>query len=251
MLSKAKIKLVQSLRDKKHRQEQNLFVAEGAKIVPEVLASKIGVKSLFATQEWIDTNHQLVNNLEEYIVAGNEQLKQMSSLQTPPEVIAVCEIPKFDLPEKFDSLTLVLDTIQDPGNLGTIIRIADWYGIKHIICSFGCADLFNPKVIQASMGSFTRVELIYIDELATFLNWHKSVPVFGALLNGQSIYEAQIPTPAFLLIGNEGSGISHSLIPLVTNPVTIPKRGNAESLNAAVATAIICDAWARSLSAGK
>lgn len=251
MLSKAKIKFVQSLRDKKHRNEHQLFVAEGAKIVPEVLASKIRVKSLFATSDWLEAHSALMNIPEAYDTASAEQLKQMSALQTPPDVLVVAEMPQSVKPELFNGLTLVLDTIQDPGNLGTIIRIADWYGISCIICSEGCADVFNPKVIQASMGSFTRVNVVYMNELEKLFQTHKHIPVYGALLEGESLYETIIESPSFLLLGNEGSGITEALTSFITHPVTIPKRGGAESLNVAVATAVLCDAWSRGATSGK
>ncbi len=244
MLSKAKIKSVQSLQDKKHRKAHSLFVAEGAKIMPDVLGSKIIVKTLFATEQWFSANEKIVNNGAECIVADEREMKQLSALQSPPEVLAVCEIPKTEIPVKFTGLTLLLDTIQDPGNLGTIIRLADWYGIEHIVCSPACADIYNPKTIQATMGSFVRVQMHYIP-LADFLEKHTEMPVYGALLKGESLYKTKFEHNAFLLIGNEGNGIDAALQKYIQHPVFIPRIGNAESLNAAMAAAVICDAWAR------
>lgn len=247
MLTKSTIKLVQSLQDKKHRREQFLFVAEGAKIVSEVLGSKIIVKTLFATPIWMQSNAQNVHKAIECIVVDEKQIKQLSALPSPPEVIIVCHMVSAEPPAALQGLTLLLDTIQDPGNLGTIIRYADWYGLKHIICSDACADVYNPKVIQASMGSFARVEVSYT-QLDAFISKHSGIPVYGALLQGTSIYNTKFGKDGMLLLGSEGSGISRSLLPLITHAISIPKRGGAESLNAAIAGAIICDAWARQIS---
>ncbi len=246
MLTKATVKLLQSLKDKKGRQEQGLFLVEGTKTVLELLASKIEVKSLFATQVWLTSHQQLLKSIDDCNTITDKELKQLSCLVTPQQVIAVAKIPQYQL-SKIDfknKFTIALDTIQDPGNLGTIIRIADWYGIENIICSPTCADVFNPKVIQATMGSFIRVNFFY-HELNSFFEAHKNIMVYGALMNGENLYQTKISKEGFLLIGNEGSGISDDLLKYVSKPITIPKLGKAESLNAGVATAIICDAWAR------
>jgi TrmH family RNA methyltransferase len=246
MLTKSTIKLVQSLQDKKHRKEQSLFVAEGEKIVSEVLASKIKVKTLFATSLWLQNNSINVHKAIECIVVDEKQMKQLSAQSSPPQVLAVCMIEQVELPLTIKGITLLLDTIQDPGNMGTIMRIADWYGITRIICSESCADVYNPKVIQASMGSFTRVAVCYA-RISDFIKLHATIPVYGAMLQGKSIYDVSFKPDCMLLIGNEGHGISNELLPLITYPICIPKRGGAESLNAAVAAAIICDTWARSV----
>ncbi len=243
MLSKAQIKLIQSLKDKKHRQEHRLFIAEGTKIVSEVLASKIQVKSLFATAQWLDNNHSFVNKNTRVETVSENELKKISQLQTPQQVLAVCQIP--DAEKNFipQGLSLVLDTIQDPGNMGTIIRVADWYGIKQIVLSSGCADVYSSKVIQASMGSFLRVAIIET-ELSSFIK-AQPLPVYGALMKGESLYNVSLPPDCLLVIGNEGAGISSPVRSLIDKPITIPRRGEAESLNAGIAAAIICDAWAR------
>lgn len=244
MLTKATAKLIQSLKDKRHRQESGLFVIEGAKIVAELPASKITVKSLFATRNWLVANERLFSGVEKVEVT-EQQLKQISFLQTPQQVLALAHIPQqeFSVNQLKGHFSIVLDTLQDPGNLGTIIRIADWYGIKHIVCSTESADVYNPKVIQATMGSFLRVNIVYTS-LETFLLKNK-LPVYGAVMNGENLYATSFPKQGLLLIGNEGSGIGAELMPYISHPITIPKQGGAESLNAGIATAIICDAWAR------
>ncbi|MES2558331.1 MAG: RNA methyltransferase [Bacteroidota bacterium] len=244
MLTKATAKLIQSLKDKRNRQESGLFVIEGAKIVAELPASKITVKSLFATRNWLDANEKLFSDVDKVEVT-EQQLKQISFLQTPQQVLALAHLPQqeFSVNELQSQFSIVLDTLQDPGNLGTIIRIADWYGIKHIVCSTDSADVFNPKVIQATMGSFLRVNIVYTS-LETMLAENK-LPVFGAVMNGENLYRTTIPSKGLLMIGNEGSGIDQGLLKYVSNPITIPRQGGAESLNAGIATAVICDAWAR------
>lgn len=247
MLTKATAKLIQSLKDKRQRQVSGLFVIEGAKAVTELSASKITVKSLFATQDWIMQNEKDFPTATEVVEISESQLKQISFLNTPQQVLALASIPHYDIlhADKQDKV-IVLDTIQDPGNLGTIIRIADWYGIKHIVCSSSGVDVFNPKVIQATMGSFMRVQVHYTNLKEWLAAYPK--PIMGALLTGESIHTTPLPKEGALLIGNEGAGISDELLPFISNPVTIPRFGGAESLNAGVATAIICDAWLRSLS---
>lgn len=245
MLTKATVKLVQSLGDKRSRKEHGLFVAEGPKTVSELPASKIKVKTLFATESWTLVNPGMLTNTE-IVLVSEKELKQLSHLVTPNEVVALCEIPDVMMNEQDirAGFTLALDTIQDPGNLGTIIRIADWYGIRNILCSPGCADVYGPKVLNASMGSFLRVSVFEVD-LVEFFSGNPDLPVFGALLEGQSLYRVEFPDAGVLLVGNEGSGVSESLRRFISLPVFIPRRGAAESLNAAVAAGVICDAWAR------
>ena len=248
MLSKAKIKLVQSLVHKKHRDTLGLFTVEGNKSVMELLRSKIHVNSLFATHEWLITQQvsTFANDTQVYEVTPQE-MKQLSCLTTPGQVLAVAVIPEsVSSIQESPGLILALDGIQDPGNLGTIIRIADWYGITHVVCSAQCADTYSPKTIQASMGSFLRVTTLRC-QLNEFLSECK-LPVYGAVLNGKSTYEVNMPEHCVLVIGNEGSGISPDVLPFIKHPLSIPKRGEAESLNAAVATAVLCDNWARHVS---
>jgi len=246
MLTKAQIKFVQSLQDKKQRIASGMFVVEGNKIVTELLQSKIHVNTLFATQEWFTTNLISLSDTTETLICSKSELEKLSSLPSAPQVLAIAALPESEnfRPEKTDFIIL-LDTIQDPGNMGTIIRIADWYGVNAIIYSPGCADPYSPKVIQSSMGSFMRVKLVNA-ELEDYLNT-SNLPVYGAVMNGKSLYKENIHS-GILLIGNEGHGISENLIPFITNPVTIPSMGGAESLNAAIATAVICDARARFMS---
>lgn len=244
MLTKATAKLIQSLKDKRNRQESGLFVIEGAKIIAELRASKITLKCLFATRSWLESNQQFFTGVDKVEVT-EQQLRQISFLQTPQQVLALAVIPSGNSltnPSE-PGLTIVLDTLQDPGNLGTIIRIADWYGIKRIICSSDSADVYNPKVIQATMGSFLRVAVEYTNLDTFFVK--NTLPVYGAVMNGESLYQTLFPKEGILMIGNEGSGIHDELMRYISHPVTIPRQGGAESLNAGIATAILCDAWAR------
>lgn len=248
MLSKARIKLIQSLNLKKHRSELKLFVVEGKKQVTELLTSNYQVNCIVATPNWADAFAQDIKNNTELIIVSDDDLKKASLLQAPQDVLAIVKIPE----KQFSSalintgFSIFLDGIQDPGNLGTIIRIADWYGIKTIVCSNDCVDVFNPKTIQATMGSFARVD-VYYNYLSDILK-QNNLPVYGALMQGESLYQSTIKENGILLIGNEGKGISEELLSYISNPITIPKIGGAESLNAGIATAIICDARARFLS---
>ncbi|MES2780489.1 MAG: RNA methyltransferase [Bacteroidota bacterium] len=244
MLTKATAKLIQSLKDKRNRQESGLFVIEGAKIIAELPASKITLKSLFATRNWLEANKELLPDVDKVEVT-EQQLKQISFLQTPQQVLALAYIPDVSVAtsQLQSHFSIVLDTLQDPGNLGTIIRIADWYGIKHIVCSTDSVDVYNPKVVQATMGSFLRVNVVYTS-LEMFFSENK-LPVYGAVMDGANLYATNFLKQGLLLIGNEGSGIEEGLMKYISHPVTIPRQGRAESLNAGIATAIICDAWAR------
>ncbi len=242
MLSKNTINFIRSLKDKKTRQQEMLFTAEGTKSVLELChASKISVKGVFATKDWMEEHASEIPRNIDLNEVSNKELDQISSLKTHQNVLLMAQIPSRELADAdFSSgLHLVIDTVQDPGNLGTIIRIADWYGIKNIVCSNACADAYNSKTIQASMASIDRVNVFYTD-LKDFLS-EKKLPVYGAVMDGQNIKEEKLITPAFLLIGNEGKGISPELKPFITHAITIAKVGEAESLNAAIATAIICD----------
>ena len=254
MLSKNQIKYVNSLKQKKFREEHNLFIAEGTKIVPELLVSGISVKQVYATSDFFRTT-KIATNIERFEIKENE-LERISALMTPNEVLAVCETPHYQL--QIDSLknklTLVLDDIKDPGNLGTIIRIADWFGIENIICSNDTVDAFNPKVVQATMGSISRIKIYYAD-LAEFFQLqieNFKLTVYGALLEGENIYTKKLSSEAFIVIGNESKGISEKLLPFITDRVSIPSfshyktvSGEAESLNAAIATSIICSEFRR------
>lgn len=263
MLSKNQISFLNSLKQKKYRDENRLFIAEGVKIVPELLNSSIVVKQIYATSEFL-RNNKIPNTIERFEIKENE-LERISALTKANEVLAVCEMmnPVLEKEELKEKLTLVLDDIKDPGNLGTIIRIADWFGIENIICSNETADIFNPKVVQATMGSIARVKVHYtnLEEFIEVQNSKFKVPVFGALLEGKDIYKEKLSSKGFIVIGNESRGISEEIQKLVTDKISIPsfshyKSGGAppeqvmraqkaESLNAAIATSIICSEFRR------
>lgn len=236
MLSKKEIKDIQSLSLKKQRDEIGQFVAEGPKVVKELVqAIPKQIKMVYATKEWLDQNVKVIEKTKTVLVTDTE-LERISQMQTPNKVVAVCRKFTSVEPTLF-SFVLYLDTIQDPGNFGTLVRIADWFGIKNIVCSSGCADLYNPKVIQSSMASIASVE-IYYDENNEWLQKQK-MPIYAATLNGNSLYGHSKITQGILLIGNESKGLRTEFISLATEQITIPKKGNAESLNAAVAAGII------------
>lgn len=218
---------------------------EGKKQVTELFTSDYRIQTIVATESWIREHAQDIKNNTEIITVDDEGLRKASLLQAPQDVLAVVHMPDHTPPltPNPHAFTLVLDGIQDPGNLGTIIRIADWYGIKQVVCSPDCVDVYNPKTIQATMGSFARVQTAYV-HLPDFLE-HSTVPVFGAVMNGPSVYQTTLPAAGVLVTGNEGKGISPAVMPYITHPISIPRVGGAESLNAAIATAIICDNMAR------
>lgn len=234
MLSKNELKYIQSLCQKKQRQEERLFLVEGAKLVEELLLTPYEVKHIYALPAWAEKHSRLPN----LTVITESELERISNLQTPNQVLAVVAQPEQAAePVLENRLTLVLDNIQDPGNLGTIIRIADWFGIQQIVASPDTVERYNPKVIQSTMGSFARVQVWY-RPLLPFLQAVK-LPVYGALLTGKSLYEEIPLKEGLLLIGNESKGIAPELLQFISHPITIPRIGGAESLNAAVAAGII------------
>lgn len=242
MLSKTHTKYIQSLQHKKFRDELGLFIAEGPKLVKDLLESgKFICKEIFALEIWLTENKKLLSTLIPLTVESinDFELEKISALSTPHSVLAVFEKKRSG--EKIDTagkISLALDSIRDPGNMGTIIRIADWFGIADIVCSPGCADLYNTKVVQSTMGSLGRVNVIYTD-LPTWLLRHKKIKIYAASLNGKSLASFGKLKEGILIIGNEAHGISDEVLELVNEKITIPKIGNAESLNAAVATGII------------
>lgn len=240
MLVKSKIKYIQSLSQKKQRQERGVFIAEGPKLIDEFLKSgNVEVEEVFATQKWIHENPHWVTAVADRVTTITEdELARISLLQTPNQVAGIFLQPRFPLMQPERKVSLMLDTIQDPGNLGTIIRCADWFGITQIICSEDCVDVFNPKVVQASMGSICRVDVAY-EDLQRFLHRHPSLPLYAAVLQGSDVTCHKKISEGFILIGNESRGIDAGLLALPHLPVTIPRKGNAESLNAAVAVGII------------
>ena len=233
MIGKNELKYIQSLYHKKVREETGLFVAEGVKLVNELLHSDFVVKKIYAVKEWkATTDLDVINIIEQF------ELEKISNLSTPNQVLALVEQKKLlEEPVQKNNLVLVLDGIQDPGNLGTIIRIADWFGINQIIASEDTADIYNSKVVQSTMGSIIRVNVWY-KNIEQWLNTSKT-PVYGALLNKVSIYETQKISEGILVIGNESKGIRSNILPYIQHAITILAKGNAESLNAAVATGII------------
>ncbi|MBI4945255.1 MAG: RNA methyltransferase [Bacteroidetes bacterium] len=244
MISKAEIKQVKLLHQKKYREEKQLFVAEGPKVVKELLQSKYNAKEIFATDEF----QVSIPNIQVRKV-NEKELKTISTLTTPNQVLAVFEIPSPLVlqPSSLSAqLLLALDDIRDPGNLGTIIRIADWFGIKNLLCSESCVDLFNPKVVQASMGSIARVNVYYENLESTLLKTKSFLPVYGATMDGENIYSQGLSSCGIILIGNESKGVSKNLLTLVSQKISIPKFSHgADSLNAAVATAVICSEFRR------
>ena len=232
---------------KKNRKENGVFLAEGNKLVSE-LSAHFKCKLLVATSQWLDSNRNI--NADETIAVEKEELSRASLLKTPQDVLAVFEMPHYetsdDDPKK--ELCLALDDIQDPGNLGTIIRIADWFGIKNIFCSHGTADAFSPKTVQATMGALARVKIHYCD-IKELISGLDDVPVFGTFLDGYNIYESELSANGLIVMGNEGNGISKEVSALINKRILIPNypQGNetTDSLNVAIATAIVCSEFRR------
>ena len=245
-LSKSKLKYIRSLKDKKYRSEHGTFVAEGNKLVSD-LSLYMKCQLLVATPDflnWVNTS-----KVEEVIEVNDSQLAQASFLRNPQQVLAVFYQPEDDSHIDFEKqLVLALDGIQDPGNLGTIVRLADWYGIGDIFCSQDTADIYNPKVVQATMGALARVKLHYVD-LVDFLESNKDIPVYGTLLNGENMYEQELTPNGIIVMGNEGNGIRPEIESLIPRKLYIPNypigSPTSESLNVAVATAIICAEFRR------
>ncbi len=247
MLSKARIKYIRSLELKKKRKEENAFVAEGPKLVGDLLGY-FPCKLLIAHTEWLHTHSTA--QAKEIIEVTSEELSKASFLKTPQEVLAVFEQkrPTWDATLPARALCLALDDIQDPGNLGTIIRLADWFGIEHIYCSSNTVDVYSPKAVQASMGGLARVNLYY-GSLTQLLSSQNEVPIYGTFLNGENLYSQQLSTNGLIVMGNEGNGICPEVEALITKRLYIPnyplERKTSESLNVAVATAIVCAEFRR------
>lgn len=245
-LSKNKIKYIRSLKEKKFRTEYGTFVAEGNKLVGDLLPH-MKCQLLVATSSFlldIDTS-----NIEEVIEVSESQLAQASFLQNPQQVLAVFYQTNSEIDiDPSTELLLALDGIQDPGNLGTIIRLADWYGIRHILCSYDTVDVYNPKVVQATMGALARVNIHYSD-LVEFLAEHKDIPVYGTLLDGNDMYKQHLTPNGIIIMGNEGNGIRSEIQQMITNKLYIPNYPpdslTSESLNVAIATAIVCAEFRR------
>ncbi|MBP6181562.1 RNA methyltransferase [Flavobacterium sp.] len=240
MVSKNQIKLITSLQQKKYRFINKLFFAEGVKVIQELLQSNFELEHLYTTQNDFDE----ISNAKKTSIDDND-LKKISALASPNSCLAVFKIPIQE--KRIDSgLILTLDSIRDPGNLGTILRLCDWFGIHQLVCSKETVDIYNPKVVQATMGSIARVNVNYID-LNTFLTQTK-LPIFGTFMNGENIYKTSLPQEGIIIMGNEANGISPEIEKLVQNRLTIPRFGEiqkTESLNVATATAIILSEFRR------
>jgi len=239
MITNAQIKFIKSLAQAKNRELHKLYVAEGEKLAIEWLQSSANVQMIIATTVWISNNQSIISkhSSAQVFEVDEQTLARMSQLQTPNHVILVVEYSsKMEIPKETDWI-IALDTIQDPGNMGTILRIADWFGINTIICSPQCVDIYNHKVIQSGMGAHLRVAVEY-KELDTFFKTNQ-LPVYAALLNGENLFQVKSKQAGIILIGNESKGIAPELLPFASHPVTIPRIGGAESLNAGVAAGII------------
>lgn len=244
MVTHADIKLVRSLADKRSRTETGLFVAEGAKLVEEICSSTLTINRIYCT------GNPVAHPAAEQV--STKEMERMSLLKTPTDVLAVVEIPKYRLDPSIFSrrLVLALDDVQNPGNIGTIIRLADWFGIEDIICSEATADCFNPKVVQATMGAILRVRVHYTDLTATLKSAATAhTPVYGTFLEGENIYSANLTRTGIILMGNEGRGVSDRNAQYVSRRLFIPPypatRHGSESLNVAIATAITCAEFRR------
>ena len=240
MLSKNQIKLISSLQQKKYRFANQLFFAEGVKVIQELVKSNFELEHLYTTQNDF-------NEIAPYkkTIITNDELNKISALSTPNSCLAVFRIPA-DGKLTESGLILALDSVRDPGNMGTILRLCDWFGIEQLVCSRETVDIYNPKVVQATMGSIARVNVNYVD-LNTFLE-KTELPVFGTFMDSENIYKTSLPQEGIIIMGNEANGISESIEKLVTKRITIPRFGAlqiTESLNVATATAIILSEFRR------
>lgn len=239
MVSKSQIKLITSLAQKKYRWRQGLFVVEGLKSIREFISANFVVQNLYTTGEIFKVASNKIQQVNE------EELKKISFLKTPQKALAVFKIPEAKKIEAAQ-FYLALDGVRDPGNLGTIIRLCDWFGLSGLVCSEDTVDCFNPKVVQASMGSLARINVLY-----TSLEQHlkaSRLPVFGAFMDGENVYNSELPEQGILVMGNEANGISEEIMPLITGKISIPRFGKTqetESLNVATASAILISEFKR------
>ncbi|MFK5890114.1 MAG: RNA methyltransferase [Flavobacteriaceae bacterium] len=240
MVSKNQIKLIQQLHQKKYRNLHNLFIVEGEKGVSEFLEASFELHFLFHTENFVLKKHY-----DEAVVINDKELRKISQLKTPNKVLAIFKKPLEARIQK-KGLTVVLDNVQDPGNLGTIIRLSDWFKVTQIICATETVDCYNAKVVQATMGSLARVPIIYTD-IFSFLN-NTKLACFAAIMDGENVYEKQLPQDAVLVMGNEANGISSRVLKTIDSPLAIPRFNNTskpESLNVATATAILLSEFRR------
>jgi TrmH family RNA methyltransferase len=237
MVEKSKGKYIHSLKQKKQRDEEGVFVAEGPKIINELLKEPATqLVELFATKEWLRTNEPVNNGAVREI--DEHMLSRISLLSTPNQVLGIFKKPPVSRFVAKGQISLLLETIQDPGNMGSIIRCADWFGVRQVVCSYDCVDIFNPKTVQSTMGSIARVKVFY-EDLSTVMSANKDTQSYAATLNGINIREVGTLKEGMIIIGNESKGISENLTGMASQRITIPGNGTAESLNAAVATGII------------
>ncbi len=248
MISKSQIKLITSLQQKKYRTKTGLFVAEGHKIIKDLARSGLEIKALYSSGSVEDLNDLTQDNSifsEAVVEVSQKDIQKMSSLKTANTALAVFQQPKqMEISE--NGLLVALDSVRDPGNLGTIIRLCDWFGVRHLICSLDTVDCFNPKVVQATMGSIGRVSMHYVD-LSVYLQ-QTMLPVYAAVMEGENVYASHLPQQAILIMGNEANGISDTLMPFLAHKITIPhfsKNNTAESLNVATATGILLSEFRR------
>lgn len=251
MLSKQITKIIQNLEKKKFREKYNLFKIEGEKLVAELLRSPLAVHAIIAYPEWIQANGHLLGKTQ-VLETDEKGMKAISNFQSLPHVMALAEIPNhpYRPDEVAGTLSLVLNGIQDPGNLGTILRIADWFGVSHLLCDRDCASIYNPKCVQASMGAIFRVHAYYLDLPETIRQLKaKGMPVFGTFLDGENIYTSPLPSQGLIIMGNEGKGIAEDIGQLADFRLTIPNftptGASSESLNVGVATGIILSEFKR------
>lgn len=253
MISKNKIKFIISLRKKKVRDEEGLFIIEGDKLVKEFLAAEIRIKALIGKPEFLGSlPDNLTSLVSEIYEVSYEELKLVSTLKTPNNVLAVVPIPEhiLEIDKVLKGLSVALDCVQDPGNFGTIIRAAGWFGIKNLVCSMDCVDVYNPKVIQASMGAILHVNVYYSDLKKFFIEANeKRIPVFGTMLEGVSIYDHKLNYRGIILLGNESKGISEELVPFINEKIKIPKFSTAkhgiDSLNVSMAASVVFSEFIR------
>ncbi|MDR0790609.1 MAG: RNA methyltransferase [Bacteroidales bacterium] len=253
MISKTELKRLTAYKQSKYRNADSLFVVEGVKMTEELLASCFEPIAVYAVQSWFDENERLIGSKPmPFYEISNEELERISLLSTPNKVFCLAYKPQLKPIKYENNLTIAIDNIKDPGNLGTIMRIADWFGIKDIVCSRQCVDVFNPKVVQASMGSIFRVNVLYEDLENVLQSLPKNFPIYGTIVeNGTNIYQTDLSSDGIIVIGSESFGISEQIKTFVNQPLSIPRlslnANKPESLNASVATAIIVSEFRRRL----
>lgn len=252
MISKNRIKYIRSLQMKKNRKADGVFVAEGHKLVGDLLG-RFECVYIAAVEEWIEQNREAMAAVRDVDAVTDDELSRISFVETPQQVFAIFRQPVYDVSLADVApceLCLALDDVQNPGNLGTIVRLADWFGIKHVFCSQGCADIFNPKTVQATMGALARVQVHYISLDSQLAQLPSSTPVYGTFLDGENLYhDDTLSQHGVIVMGNEGKGVSPAVASLVTHRLFIPNypagQETSESLNVAVATAVICAEFRR------